>query len=111
LLTYRKGEAARRRTKEERGRVAASESDWRASLVPAAAVIPAPEGSVVDAAVKRSAVGQGHCGESCGVKEQLGTGEEPRGAGRDSRILQREVKFKDLWRTGRGEGGSQGRVR
>jgi len=33
------------------------ESDWRASSVPAAAVIPTPRVSTVDAAVKKSVVG------------------------------------------------------
>ena len=33
------------------------ERDWRASLVPAAAVIPTPRVSMVDAAVKKSVVG------------------------------------------------------
>jgi len=33
-----------------------NESDWRASSVPAAAVIPTPRVSVIDAAVKKSVV-------------------------------------------------------
>jgi hypothetical protein len=39
-------------------------SDWRASLVPAAAVIPAPEASMCIAAVKRFVVGGCYCEES-----------------------------------------------
>ncbi|KAI5187760.1 hypothetical protein NEHOM01_2350 [Nematocida homosporus] len=68
IAHFPEGEAARRHTADGRGAMQRATSDWRASLVPAAAVIPAPEGSVVVAAVKRSAAGQGARGESRRLK-------------------------------------------
>jgi hypothetical protein len=79
--------------------------------VPAAAVIPAPEASVADAAVKRSAVGQGARAESARLEGEQSTGRGRREAGRGRRIWQPEVKFGDLPRTSRGEGACQGRAR
>ena len=77
--------------------------------MPAAAVIPAPEASVVDAAVKRSAVGQGARAESAPLNGETSTGHGPRGARGGRRIWQPEVEFGDLPRTSRGEGACQGR--
>jgi len=49
-------EAVTRRGRRAHGK-GVREGDWRASSVPAAAVIPTPRVSMVDAAVKRSVVG------------------------------------------------------
>ena len=51
------GEEAVTRHDGRAHRKAVREGDWRASSVPAAAVIPTPRVSMVDAAVKKSVVG------------------------------------------------------
>ena len=88
------GEAARRHTTDGRGAMQRATSDWRASLVPAAAVIPAPEGSVVVAAVKRSAAGQGARGESRRLKgsAEHGTGAERGRQGREDLAARGEIR-------------------
>jgi hypothetical protein len=51
------------------------QENWRASLVPAAAVIPTPRVCVRDAAVKRSVVGLWKEGypDGCVVEEPMGS--------------------------------------
>lgn len=104
------GEAVRRHTGKERAAKERATSDWRARLVPAAAVIPASKVSVVFVVIKRSAVGQRGRGESKQIKRRAKHGKNAsRGAGGGRRIWQPEVKFGDLPRTDRGEGACQGR--
>lgn len=73
------------------------QENWRASLVPAAAVIPTPRVCVRDAAVKKSVV----------IGEQRGRSPVVRYGGADGghSIPGREMKCQDPWWTERGEGG------
>ena len=85
------------------------ESDWRASLVPAAAVIPAPGASVCIAAVKTCVVWLATCKKS-GVLSHTMAGTEALRPGRGDVIWQRGVKTDDLLRSDRGASGHPERV-
>jgi len=73
------------------------QENWRASLVPAAAVIPTPRVCVRDAAVKKSVV----VGSERGMVPSARSG----GADGEHSIPGREMKCQDPWWTERGEGG------
>lgn len=73
------------------------QENWRASLVPAAAVIPTPRVCVRDAAVKKSVV--------IGVQRGRCPGLDSGGADGEHSIPGREMKCQDPWWTERGEGG------
>jgi hypothetical protein len=95
-----------------RGRTAKTcGADWRASLVPAAAVIPAPGAHIHVAAVKTSVVGARHC--ETGIAQDMGQAWDAGDIGTDdgNRIGQLEVKIEDLRRTIGSEGDCQGCLR
>ena len=56
------------------------EGEWRASSVPAAAVIPTPRVSMVDAAVKKSVVGTAAKARRSGARAPRGIAERAGGA-------------------------------
>ncbi|KAI5146131.1 hypothetical protein NEPAR04_2560, partial [Nematocida parisii] len=82
------GEAVRRHTEKEPATKERARSNWRARLVPAAAVIPASKVSVVCVVFKRSAVGGDGRGESRLFKGSAmhGRSEVKRGGARAGRF-------------------------